>query len=110
MIWDKGAGDGQAVEIRALDGLLEGRTVDLMKVDVEGFEPHVIEGALKSITEGRIRAILCEFNDKALKAVGSSSHEFHDRLVGIGFRDVDPRPIRDDTWLENRRLIHVCRA
>lgn len=102
MIW--GEGEPESVEVRALDGLIGGHTVDLLKIDVEGYEPHVIDGATRAISEGRVKALLIEFNDKALQKVNTSAAEFHARLIGMGYRDEDSRPVCGEIWLENRLL------
>src|SRR5215831_21394191 len=63
------------VGVRRLDDWLFEHEVDcvhLVKIDVEGFEPNVIKGAAKYISEGRVRAILCEFNGYWLERNGSA--------------------------------------
>ena len=55
-----------AVPVRRLDDCLADwgvETIDLMKLDVEGHEPFVLRGAGEALSSGRIRAVLCEFND-----------------------------------------------
>src|SRR6267142_3970731 len=59
--------------------------VDLMKIDVEGFEPNVIKGATDSLKRGKIRAILCEFNAHWLAANQSSFASLYDLLTAAGF-------------------------
>jgi hypothetical protein len=46
--------------------------IDMIKIDVEGYEPKVLAGARRLLREGRIRAILCEFNEEWLSRAGSS--------------------------------------
>jgi FkbM family methyltransferase len=60
--------------------------VDLLKIDVEGFEPNVFRGAGSYITEGKIAAILCEFNQFWLQANQSSSRQLYQFLVQQGYR------------------------
>jgi FkbM family methyltransferase len=53
----------QKVEIRALDNLRSAwlhRRVGLLKVDVEGYEPEVLQGARAVLTEDRPRAVMFE--------------------------------------------------
>jgi FkbM family methyltransferase len=79
--------------------------VDLLKIDVEGHEPSVLRGAQQALAAGRIRSILIELNDPALRDAGSSAREIFDHLLSLGFRDSRGLPLRSDTWLENRLLI-----
>jgi FkbM family methyltransferase len=53
-----------------LDSLLDAlevRTVDLLKIDVEGAELQVLDGTFQSLLEGRIRAVVCEVHQPAVK-------------------------------------------
>jgi FkbM family methyltransferase len=59
--------------------------VDLLKIDVEGWEPRVCDGASRALTSGRISAILCEFNGYWLRATGSSAHRLWNTLVECGY-------------------------
>jgi len=59
--------------------------VDLMKVDVEGHELNVFKGAEKSIRDGRIRAILCEFNEGYQAGAGWSCGELEQWFRDSGF-------------------------
>jgi FkbM family methyltransferase len=96
------------VSVRPLDDVLAEsgiESVDLLKIDVEGYEPRVLEGARKTISSGRIRAVLIELNDIALREAGSSSQQLFDHIVSLGYRDELRRPLRGDTWLENRLFI-----
>ena len=86
------------VPLRRLDDCLDEwgvEAVDLLKIDVEGFEPFVYRGATASLRSGRIRAILCEFNDYWLRQVGSSPMALFQTLTEAGFAPRhDPRPFR----------------
>jgi FkbM family methyltransferase len=85
---------GAVVPVRLLDDVLDeagvGR-VDLLKVDVEGYEPAVLRGAARSLAAGRIRAIIIEFNAYWLKAAGSSPRQLYDQIWTLGFRDTDQK-------------------
>jgi FkbM family methyltransferase len=85
----------QIVPVKTLDASLaewKVDNIDLMKIDVEGFEPRVFEGAAQALAAGRIRGILCEFNDHWLRRAGTSAREFYDSLLARGFVDRDGRP------------------
>lgn len=79
------------VQVCRLDDCIEEwglEQVDLLKVDVEGFEPRVLAGASKALASGRIRAILCELNDPWLRRVGSSAAELYAFIRGHHYRDL----------------------
>lgn len=95
------------VQVRTLDSCLEEwalERVDLMKVDVEGFEPQVLQGARRALAAGRIAALLCEFNDPWLRRSGSSAAELFALLRQWGFRDLQGRPAPTGS-VENRLLV-----
>lgn len=54
------------VEVDTIDnflaktGSLEGKSVDLLKIDTEGYEIEVLRGALASLKQGRIRMVYAE--------------------------------------------------
>jgi FkbM family methyltransferase len=81
--------------------------VDLLKLDVQGFEPHVCRGAVRAFREGRIRALMCEIDDYWLREVGSSPKEFYDALLDLGFVDTEPPPRFEKGRLYNRCLTAV---
>lgn len=84
-------GEPVAVPVGRLDEYMEEwgvETVDLMKLDVEGHEPYVLEGASRVLGSGRIRAVLCEFNDHWLRQQGSSPEALYAIFVAAGFIDM----------------------
>jgi len=58
--------------------------VDLLKIDVEGFEPNVLRGAAQAIQKGVIKRIYLEVCPGNLKAVGSSVEELWDVCAHFG--------------------------
>jgi FkbM family methyltransferase len=93
--------DCVTVALRTLDECLTEwhvDQVDLLKIDVEGFEPQVLAGARSALKAGRIRAILCELNDWWLRQTGGSAEELFSRITSEGFSDVlSPRQFRPGT-------------
>lgn len=92
------------VEVTTLDtvavtqGWLD-RTVSLMKVDVEGFEPYVFEGGKKLLRDGRVENVFMESSVSDIAKVG----EMVDLLYSAGFRmkgiyTVDGNPYHEDWW------------
>ena len=58
-----------------LDDLIAGRKPVAMKIDVEGFEMHVLEGAKKTLAAPSLRAIVIELQDSTLRNFGASKRE-----------------------------------
>jgi FkbM family methyltransferase len=76
------------VTVRRLDDVLEGMgvdRVDLLKIDVEGAEALVLEGAVNTLLRSR-PAIILEINPRATTSVGVPVRRAADILVGLGYR------------------------
>lgn len=94
------------VEVRVLDEEAERlsiQQIDVMKIDVDGYEWQVFSGCKRLFREKKIRAILCEFNEHWLKQVGNSSEALEKFLLEQGF-------IKQKTWgppdLTDRWFVH----
>jgi FkbM family methyltransferase len=76
------------VPMVTLDGVFEKERVDLLKIDVEGFEEPVLEGAraLMGDAQRRPRFILIEVHPYAWAAVGTTSQSLLDLLRDCGYR------------------------
>jgi hypothetical protein len=63
------------VETRKLDHLIErvGGTVDLLQMDIQGWESRVLQAGLSSLQSGRIKALL----------IGTHSESIHRECVRI---------------------------
>jgi len=59
--------------------------IDLMKIDVEGFEPNVLRGMRMDLQAGRVRYLMCELNSGWLEANGSSCEDLLDLIRSFGF-------------------------
>lgn len=86
--WD--IADRLDVPMRPLDHVVEraargGDRVRLIKVDVEGFEFEVLQGAGGLLGEHR-PLVFCEFNDVLLRDRGRSSEELLERFDDLGYR------------------------
>jgi len=55
-------------------------TVNMIKIDVEGFEYEVILGCLQSFKENKIKKIMCEVHYKYLESKGKSAETIYDLL------------------------------
>ena len=86
-------GRGVVVPRLPLDSLIdEDRRVRLLKIDVEGYEPAVLDGARQTLE--RTDAALVELNRPGLEAHGSSPDEVRSRLGAAGLsvqREILPR-------------------
>lgn len=73
------------VEVRALDDVLPAsRTISVVKIDVEGWEPAVWRGAAKMLQ--RDRPVICmEYSPKLLARAGFASHEATEPLERLGY-------------------------
>ena len=60
---DGTATPGVPVNVRRLDAVLGNTVVDVMKLDVEGFEAQVLMGAARALGERRIRHVIFEDHD-----------------------------------------------
>jgi FkbM family methyltransferase len=84
---DHGHGS-RSVSVTDLDGALKGlglagRDVALIKIDVEGYEPAVIEGAKDTLT--RSAAIILEYSPDLSRAGGLSTAGMHAQLAAANF-------------------------
>lgn len=63
--------------------------VDFCKIDVEGAEIKVINGLNEFFTEKRIKTLMIELNDAALKRASGSANELVSKLKSFGYEIVD---------------------
>jgi FkbM family methyltransferase len=74
----------ETVRTEPLDAVLKNRRVDFIKIDVEGAEMSVLEGALGSIERCR-PMLLVEVVDAALQGQGRSSKDVLGQLQQLGY-------------------------
>jgi FkbM family methyltransferase len=92
-------GDPISVPVYQLDEYLTMNRIDhvnLIKIDVEGFEPNVIRGAQNYIKNKKIGAILVEFNHYWLTENGSSPSDLYTEIIEFGFRPQIPLDLNRD--------------
>lgn len=83
---------GEWVEVTTLDKFLRERRidrVDLLKVDTQGFDLRVLQGAAESLASGIVRNVYVELNFVPMYSGQPSAKEIGDYLEGQGFRLVD---------------------
>lgn len=73
-------------EASTLDDIVAGRPVDLIKIDVQGWEACVLKGARETLTRNRPLLVRLEVLPRALRAAGSSPGEVFGLLEGCGLR------------------------
>jgi FkbM family methyltransferase len=76
---------GSMVVVRTLDDLLGNRVAAGVKIDVEGAERLVLQGARRALTEGRIQAIQIEWNDQSVALLGEDRSPIAAILRSCGY-------------------------
>ena len=79
-----------------LDKVVECPRVDFIKVDVEGAELLALEGMERAILRSPGLSMLMEFNPAAIRAGGSTTRQFLDRIRDLG---LDWKALCDDGLL-----------
>jgi FkbM family methyltransferase len=77
-------GKGIVVKTTTYDAVLQGRSADLVLIDVEGAEFLVLEGMKRSISNGQVKVILVELHDIDRRK------ELEKILSGYALRWIDP--------------------
>lgn len=78
------------VPLIALDSyapLADGLPIDLMKIDIEGYEPNAMRGMRGLAQNGMIKNLFCEFNSGWLKRNATTPARLFDQIVSYGFRE-----------------------
>ncbi len=86
-----------------IDALLAGRSVDVVKMDVEGAEPLVLEGMQETVRRSPGLTIFSEFSPQMCRALSLDPEEFVARLHDLGLE-----VSLVDEW--ERRLVPVPRG
>jgi FkbM family methyltransferase len=76
--------------------------IDLVKIDVEGYECNVLKGMVGLLKSNRIRRLNIEITDKFLKRAGSSKQELFSFLEGLGYMAT----IKSDAWQYDELFIN----
>lgn len=79
------------VKVNTLDRELPKDRQYFFKIDVEGFEYHVIEGASSVLSRNIVSAIIIELNSSGVD-FGYSNEDIHKKLLGFGFVAVSYDP------------------
>jgi FkbM family methyltransferase len=82
------AGDTNTIQVPvdALDTILDKEEDPvLLKIDVEGFETHVLSGASSTLARNKLKAIIIELNGSGEK-YGYDEKKLHERLLENGYQ------------------------
>lgn len=97
-----GGGGGtqtQPVLAARLDSLLGGaldRRIALVKIDVEGYEQHVLDGMGRMLDD--VDVLTCEVDPRYLKACGTDAAVLFETLWRAGFKSFCAQPNSNDQW------------
>jgi FkbM family methyltransferase len=78
----------QIVECTTLDDYIRSngiQKIDLIKIDVEGWEIHVIAGGHTLLSRADAPTLLVEFNDVLERNAGFSNNQLYDSLIKLGY-------------------------
>lgn len=99
-------GSSTAMEVSQtrLDIALRGfGTPKLIKIDVEGFESQVLDGASGLLSDPRLEALIVELNGSSSR-YGFDDDKLHHRMLGLGFKACIYEPFtRQITQLQGAR-------
>ena len=85
------AGDALVVPVRTLDAVLHGQSPIVIKMDVEGFESEVLAGAVRTLADRGLLAVIMELNGSGGR-YGFDEEALHGAMLGQGFETVRYRP------------------
>ena len=80
------------VAVQPLDRLLEGLSPTLIKIDVEGYEEAVLEGAHATLTNESLHSVILELNESGQR-YGFCEDRILDRMKKYGFSTFSYDPL-----------------
>jgi FkbM family methyltransferase len=87
---DERSREARTVPTVTLDSVIGDRTVAGVKLDAEGAERLILEGAQKALSEQRIRLLQVEWNYTSLRVLGEDRTPIADILRDAGYRLLRP--------------------
>ncbi|GHM99860.1 hypothetical protein WSM22_13500 [Cytophagales bacterium WSM2-2] len=107
-VTDSSAGETETISVTTLDQKVKDlklTKVDFIKMDVEGYEMHVLEGATNIVSSFR-PIIFLEVNDTLLGNFGSSSNTLYHWLKNHGYAiyGIDKKKITSPDEIANKHL------
>jgi FkbM family methyltransferase len=80
--------NGTQVEVVRIDDIVNGKKVNVVKIDVEGSEPYVLNGMRDTLGRSGEVKLFTEVNPKRLKTAGWSVEAFLNLLQELGFEEI----------------------
>lgn len=74
-----------SVECVTIDEFLNGQAVDVIKMDIEGYEPYALEGMKQTISRSPSLILFAEFAPYFLRLSGTDPRDYLARLERLGF-------------------------
>jgi len=108
----KGQGTGEplvsSVRVESWDGLGLAQQVDVLKIDVQGWEYEVLEGMREALRTRAVRHILMEFWPHGLRLAGAEPEEVLRMLHEAGYRLSLNDRVRQE--ISDREFASFCRG
>lgn len=76
--------NGIEIEISIIDKLFDNQQIDMIKIDVEGFELNVLEGGISTIKKCK-PILIIEVSSNREHEIGVKPHEIRDFILNFGF-------------------------
>lgn len=93
--------ESELVQVERLDEILLNKNPTIIKIDVEGFETNVINGAFQVLSNINLKAIIIELNGTGFR-YGFDDKLLHDKIISYGFTPYIYEPFeRKLTKIEN---------
>jgi hypothetical protein len=85
-------GQTEFVAVTTLDDELDKNAQYFLKIDVEGYEHFVIQGAMELLSSGNVSAIIIELNGSG-EEFGFTNEDIHHKLCELSFTPVSYNPV-----------------
>lgn len=80
------------VKVNTLDSIISDQNPTLLKIDVEGFETEVLEGAKNTLNKKELKAIIIELNGSG-ERYGYDEDRIYQKLIEHGFKRFIYNPV-----------------
>lgn len=81
-----------SIEVSTLDAVLGGESPTLMKIDVEGYETPVLEGAIETLKKQTLHSVILELNGSGSR-YGFDESRILEMMFDYGFRTYSYNPM-----------------